>query len=135
MLLLLDHPGADRFQSLPRRADFLRGRLATSLLETVQHMDYVAHSRQVDDAIPRPLILVPQLKNSRADGTHRPVVRRLCPCCNSRRSNPKLYFTASGNELSTSLESPSQAMTASLLALESTYHQTSIAFVRREIYT
>src|ERR1700758_2128092 len=102
MSLLLNHSCSDRFEPLSRQFEFFRGCFSALLFKTMQHMDDVAHSRQINHTIPSSLILIPELKNSRPYRAHRPVIGRLLPLLQQRRSNPKLAFAESGNELITS---------------------------------
>jgi hypothetical protein len=67
MLFLLNHSCPNRLEALARRVDFLSGRVAASFLKTVQNMNYASNSRQVNHAIPCPLILIPQFEDSRTD--------------------------------------------------------------------
>src|ERR1700693_644276 len=92
MPFLLDHACPDCLEPLPRRIDFFHWRFPASLFETVQHMDYIANSRQVDHSVPCALVLIPQLKNPRTYGTHRAVIRRLLPLLQQPQVKSQVVF-------------------------------------------
>ena len=65
--LLLRQTRSHCFEPLPRFLEIFSRHLAAFLLEAVENVDHIIYSLQVNDAVPGPLVLIPQFKNAQAE--------------------------------------------------------------------
>lgn len=94
-------------QTLASNLDVALRRLVCLFREAMEHIHHTAHF-DVEQPIPRGLVLIPQLKTPGSAGAMEPESSGRSPFCNRLRSAPKFSRTSAGKPLITLKELPSK---------------------------